>query len=753
MLNYEFGKLIEPEKAVEIKEQALLLLESSGTAAIVNFCIALLTYLSFPSESHTWFWLIIAITVFRVFLYIIWHYKHTKLSESYLIIFRVILFSVVLQGLSWGFASVHLFNVSADLHKFYLIAIICGMSGGAILTLAPSLAAFSCFTLPSTLPLVFVLLLEQGDTFRYSGFMGVIFIVAIHLLARKISLSHREIRKSKRELKKLSEELYHHKDRLEILVEDRTRELKNSRENYRQLTEEINDVIFEIDPHGKITYVSPVITSILGYIPQTLVGKSFTQFIFSDDLELVQQSFNQVMSGILQPSDFRVYNSDNYPRWVRSSSRPVMKGKDLIGVRGVLSDIESEKKAEKEKEEFARQAGEKQKLEAIGTLAAGIAHDFNNLLMGISGRTSLMLANSSPSDKNIEHLQALENYVQSATGLTSQLLGAARGGKYNPKPIDLIFLVNSSLSMFGRTKKEIEIHCNKPKLPIVADVDEKQIEQVLLNMYVNAWQAMPDGGKLEVLVSTVRKEARDCEPYQMLPGQYAKISITDSGKGMDKVTIQKIFDPFFTTKDKERGTGLGLASAYGIIRNHGGYISTYSELDHGTTFTIFLPLSEKEIDLTPKSKYRVAKGSGKILLVDDEDLILEVGQALLVELGFEVVGAKGGIEAVKCIENSKDTFDLVILDMVMPQMDGSKTFDEIRRLSPELPVILSSGYSIDGLATTILQRGCNDFIQKPFNMAELSTKINCVLTDSQNSKCCPLRHSKSRDDTLRTKSN
>ncbi len=727
MVKHKFNKLIGTGETVEIKEQALLLLESSGTAAIVNFCIAILTYFSIPSKSYTWFGFIIVTTAFRLSLYI-WHKKKSILPESYSLIFRVILLSVLLQGLSWGFASVYLFHDAVDLHKFYLIAIICGMSGGGILTLAPSLVAFSCFVLPSTVPLVIVLLSEQVDTFRYSGLMGVIFIVTVHLLARKISLSQMEIRKSRRELKNLSEELSAHKDRLEMLVEERTREVKKSRENYRILIEEINDVIFELDPQDKITYVSPVITSLLGYTPQTLVGRSFTELVYYDDLESVQKAYMKVRSGILKPLDYRVYNSDNSPHWVRSSSRPVMSGKKLIGIRGVLSDIEQEKEAEKEKEEFLRRAGEKQKLEAIGTLAAGIAHDFNNILMGVSGRTSLMFANINPSDNNIEHLKALENYVESATSLTSQLLGAARGGKYNPKPIDLGLLVDSTLSMFGRTKKEITTSCNNLESPVVADVDEKQIEQVFLNIYVNAWQAMPNGGTLEVLISTVKLGIRDCEPYQTVPGEYAKISITDSGQGMDKLTIQKIFDPFFTTKDKERGTGLGLASAYGIIRNHGGFISVYSEVDLGTTFTIFLPLSEKEIDLTPESEFFVTKGSGKVLLVDDEELILEVGQALLLELGFEVVVVKGGAEAVKCLVKSEDEFDLVILDMIMPQMDGSVTFDKIREISPELPIILSSGYSIDGLATAILQRGCNDFIQKPYNMAELSTKINSVLS-------------------------
>ncbi len=730
MSNQGPAKLLESEKHIEIKEQALLLLESSGMAATVNFLIALITYLSIPSKDHTWFWLILVASFFRFSLYI-WYKKNKSFPASYLVVYRIILLSVALQGMTWGFASVYLFSVAIDLHKFYLIAITCGMGGGAIVTLAPSLVAFSYFALPSILPLVLTLLLEQEKTLKYSGLMGIIFVASIYFLAQRSSSSHREIRKSRRKLKNLSEELSIHKDQLEILVEQRTNELEESRENYRQLIEEINDIIFELDPQGTITYVSPVVTPLLGHQPHNLTGKNFTQFIYPDDLELVKKRFKKVTSGIIKPLDYRVLDSENNPHWIRSSSRPVMKGKNLIAVRGVLSDIEQEKIAEKEKEEFVRRSEKKQQLEAIGTLAAGIAHDFNNLLMGISGRTSLMLTNISSSDKNIEHLHALENYIQSATHLTGQLLGTARGGKYNPKPIDVNILANSSLSMFGRTKKEIEIDCKNPNAPIVVEADEKQIEQVFLNMYINACQAMPKGGRLQLVIATTTLEKIDCEPYQTKPGQYAKISISDSGIGMDKITQQKIFNPFFTTKEKERGTGLGLASAYGIIRNHGGFISVYSEINQGTTFTIFLPLSKNKIKTIPDSKNSIIKGSGKILLVDDEDIILEVGQALLIALGFEAEVAKGGLEAIEHITNAKDSFSLVILDMIMPQVDGSETFDRIRSISPDMPIILSSGYSINGLAATILKKGCNDFIQKPFNISELSTKINRILNEKK----------------------
>ncbi len=367
-----------------------------------------------------------------------------------------------------------------------------------------------------------------------------------------------------------------------------------------------------------------------------------------------------------------------------------------------------------------------QKMQAVGTLAGGIAHDFNNLLMGIQGRTSLMAVEISPTDPNLEHIRAIEEYIQSATNLTGQMLGAARGGKYNPRPTDLNDLVEKSSTMFGRARKEIRIKTLLASTPVVADIDREQIEQVLLNMYVNSWQAMPKGGELWIGTSIEKLDQLFCEPHQIAPGSYAKISITDSGIGMDASVLQQVFDPFFTTKDKSRGTGLGLASAYGIIKNHNGFITAFSEVGSGSTFTIYLPFSNRLPDEKIAVEADIAKGSETILLVDDEKMIIDVGQALLTELGYHVLIAEGGKQALEIIANGKETIDLVILDLIMPGMDGGATFEAIRDVHPLLPVILSSGYAVDGLASEILHKGCNGFLQKPFTLSELSQKIRSV---------------------------
>ncbi len=308
------------------------------------------------------------------------------------------------------------------------------------------------------------------------------------------------------------------------------------------------------------------------------------------------------------------------------------------------------------------------------------------------------------------------------------MLGTARGGKYDPKVIDLNNLVESSSKMFARTRKDIQIDLSLSKSPITSEVDKQQIEQVLLNMYVNAWQAMGNGGEL-FLLTTVEtlEESHTLEHSGASPGQYSKISITDTGIGMDELTRQQIFDPFFTTKEKGRGTGLGLASAYGIVKNHSGFITVYSEVGHGTTFNIYLPHTTiKPSQETTEQSY-IQTGTETVLLVDDESLILEVGQALLEELGYRVIAVNSGAKAIELIDGKSKGIDVVLLDLIMPGLDGRETFYRIREIDSSMPVILSSGYTINEEATDIMRRGCNGFIQKPYNLSALSKKVRSVL--------------------------
>ncbi|MDY6987957.1 MAG: GAF domain-containing protein [Thermodesulfobacteriota bacterium] len=368
-----------------------------------------------------------------------------------------------------------------------------------------------------------------------------------------------------------------------------------------------------------------------------------------------------------------------------------------------------------------------QKMEAVGTLAGGIAHDFNNILMGIQGRTSVMLMEMEAGHPHHARLRAIEDMAKKGSELTKQLLSFARGGEYEVKPTDLNRLVKEQNQLVSRTKKEITLHEKHAKNLWVSEVDPVQIEQVLLNIYLNAWQAMPDGGDLFIQTENCTLDENFVKPFQVKPGKYVRISVTDTGVGMDEETRHRVFEPFFTTKEAGDGTGLGLASAYGIIKNHGGIINVQSELGHGTTFDIYLPACDKEVSEEKEPRADVLRGTETILLVDDEDAILDVGKEMLTALGYKVVSAQGGKMAVGVYAEHKEEIDLVILDMIMPEMAGGEVYDRIREINPHARALLSSGYGLDGRVTDILDRGCSGFIQKPFDLKDLSERIREVL--------------------------
>jgi PAS domain S-box-containing protein len=415
---------------------------------------------------------------------------------------------------------------------------------------------------------------------------------------------------------------------------------------------------------------------------------------------------------------------------------------NVVGICGLSRDITERRRIEKENQKLEERLQHADKMDAIGTLAGGIAHDFNNLLMGIQGYTSLTLLDMEPSHPHYEKLKRIEEQVRSGTDLTRQLLGFAHAGRYEVKPSDVSEIVERTSSMFGRTRKELSIYKNLRAGTWTVDVDRGQMEQVFLNLYVNAWQAMPAGGAIHLETRNVILDEAQVAPYSLTPGKYVSIVVTDTGMGMDVKTRERIFEPFFTTKTMGRGTGLGLAMVYGIVKGHGGMIQVDSEPGRGTTFTIFLPASESEKATEVSDRKIVARGSGTILLVDDEPLVAEVTGELLQSLGYEVYVAGSGQEAIDLFVEKEKLIDLVILDMIMPGLSGSETFNRLRDIHPGIKVLLSSGYSINGEAQNILERGCNGFLQKPFRLEELSGRIRELL-EAEGSRpgdlTCPLQ--------------
>ena len=536
--------------------------------------------------------------------------------------------------------------------------------------------------------------------------------------------------------------VYQGKPAIQVVFRDITdlrrkeKALRESERHYRLLIESIPSVVWVTSRDGRTAFISSNVAKVYGYTADEILSKGkelWFDRIHPNDRDRVKKAFGMLFDQNVQyNAEYRIRRKDGQWIWIHDRANIVEEEAGERFGYGVFTNVTERKRAEEERENLQSRLQQVQKIEALGTLAGGIAHDFNNLLMGIQGHASLMSVELNPAHPHIEHLNAIEEYVQSAANLTKQLLGFARGGKYEVKAIDINEVVRSSASMFGRTKKEIKIHIKLQHHPTpVVEADQRQIEQVLLNMYVNAWQAMPDGGELYLETKIVQLDDEYCQPHKIEPGRYVKVAITDTGIGMNETTRQRVFDPFFTTKEKGRGTGLGLASAYGITKNHGGTISVYSEIDRGTTFNIYLPISDKEEYRESPVEGKLIKGSENILLVDDEEMIIDVGRSMLEKLGYRVVVARGGQEALDTVSNMGEEIDLVILDMIMPGLDGGKTFDRIREIQPLMPVMLSSGYAISGQADEIMRRGCNGFIQKPFNIFELSQQVRKLLDEGK----------------------
>jgi PAS domain S-box-containing protein len=510
--------------------------------------------------------------------------------------------------------------------------------------------------------------------------------------------------------------------------------LLESELKYRTIVEGIEEGYFEIDFDRNLTFFNDPLCKMLGYAHHEMTAKNTREFTSQATIEKMDQIYKQVLKTgePIRVTDYDAVGKDGASIALELTAS-LMRNPDgdPIGFRGVLRDVSERKDAEAQKRKLETQIQQAQKMESIGTLAGGIAHDFNNILMGIQGNASLMLLKTKSSHAGYEKLKNIETYVENGTELTKQLLGFARRGKYYAIATDLNDVIDKSASMFGRTKKEIRIHSDLQPDIWTVEVDRGQIEQALLNLYVNAWQAMPQGGDLYLKTENVILDADfiNNKPYKVEAGDHIKITVTDTGSGIDKETQERIFEPFFTTKEMGRGTGLGLASVYGIIKSHGGYINVYSETEIGTTFSIYLPASGKEVQQEKREPIvTVSKGSGTILLIDDEEMIIKVGEELLQELGYKVLVAKSGQGAIKLYKKNTDKIDLVIMDMIMPGMGGGETFDHLKEINPDIKVLLSSGYSINGQASEILKRGCDGFIQKPFNINQLSEKIQGIIT-------------------------
>lgn len=493
-------------------------------------------------------------------------------------------------------------------------------------------------------------------------------------------------------------------------------ELRNSEESYRLFINGTDDMAYLKDGQFRYIFINRATARFFKRDEEDIIGKTDFDLLPENMATIYKKSDERALSaeGVFVTEE--IINQRAYE--LRKFRIKLVNGQ--TGVGAYMRDITKQR----EMESRLMQA---QKIEAIGTLAGGIAHDFNNLLMGIQGYTSLLLMDLNDRHPFFERVKSIQDQVKSGADLTKQLLGFARKGRYEVKPTNINNLIRKSASMFGRTKKEVSLHEDYQKDVWTVDIDQGQIEQVLLNLFVNASQAMPGGGDIYLKTENVVPADEYFHAHDIRAGKYVKISVADTGEGMDEETRSRIFEPFFTTKEMGRGTGLGLATVYGIIRGHYGFIDVSSEPGRGACFMMYLPASDNEvIDKAPTEEV-IVQGKETILLVDDEETVLEVTKEILEFLGYKLLSASNGHEAIDRYRTEGHKIDLIILDMIMPGMGGGEAFEILKNINPDVRIILSSGYSVDGQAKEIMEKGVKAFLQKPFQMHELSQKVREAL--------------------------
>ncbi len=506
--------------------------------------------------------------------------------------------------------------------------------------------------------------------------------------------------------------------------------LRISEERFREMAELMPLTVFESDIIGNLTFANRKAFDNFGYSQEDFDrGVNSLDMLVPEDRQQAAENIAKIMGGEeIGLNEYTALRKDgsNFPIMVHSTI--MVRDGETLGIRGCLIDITDRKKTEEERRRLETQFHQAQKLETIGTLAGGMAHDFNNLMATILGNTSLLLYDIDNTHPHYEPLKNIERQIKRGAELTTQLLGYARKGKYSVKPVNLNQIVEESATAFGRTRKEITIQCELADDLLAVEADQGQIQQVLLNLFVNAADAMPQGGNLVLKTSNATHNDIESKQYHPAAGDYLRLTVSDTGMGMDEKVRQRIFDPFFSTKASGKGTGLGLASVYGIIKNHGGYIDVQSQKGQGSQFSIFLPATDKKVLEIAEPAPEIMQGSGTILIVDDEEMVLDVGARVLKKLGYTVQESNNGRNAVALYKKLQDKINLVVLDIVMPDMGGGEVYDRLKEINPKVKVLLSSGYSIDDQAREIMERGCDGFIQKPFSMKAMSDKLSEILS-------------------------
>lgn len=504
-------------------------------------------------------------------------------------------------------------------------------------------------------------------------------------------------------------------DKMSMAIKERESRLIESERQLRNLFERVEHAIFRLDANGGVIRINRKFDELCG-------GKDRFSLLFSKERE--EHLLKRAASGELKDVEEKILDKDGNELRVLMSVYPDLDEKNNVtAYDGYFVDITEKKRLE----ESLIQA---QKLESIGMLAGGIAHDFNNILAGILGYASLLKSLTPETDKNYRYIDIVEKSAERAANFTQQLLGFARKGKYIVAQLSVNDIVRELTGFLCETfNRKISITADvEENLPPV-EGDSNQLYQAIMNLCINARDAMPNGGKLSIKTDSYRLyEEKVVDFFQIPPGEYVRINITDTGGGMTSEIKRQIFEPFYTTKDIGKGTGLGLAVVYGIVKNHGGYITVISEHGLGTTVCIYLPKAEGTMEEQKKGEMLDWKTQrGTILIIDDEEVVRDMVKDILEAHNYNVLLAHHGNEGIKIFDENKDRIALVILDMIMPEKSGKQTFQELKDMRPDVKILLCSGYGQEIYFQELFEAGASGLLQKPFQHSELIEKVKKAL--------------------------
>jgi PAS domain S-box-containing protein len=514
--------------------------------------------------------------------------------------------------------------------------------------------------------------------------------------------------------------------------------LRRNEERFRSIAEALPDVIYRLGPDGSVIYVSPSVQTVLGFTVEEALGQDFTRFVHPGDRELAVDAYRRLLKGEqIRDLHLRVLGRSGAAIHAEINVVPLAHEGAVSEIQGVIRDITDRKRAEEEQEKLQAQFTQVQKMESVGRLAGGVAHDFNNMLNVILVYAEMALKQLAPDAPLRENLQNIQKAAKRSAGLTRQLLAFARKQVIAPQVLDLNETVEGMLKMLLRLIGEhIEVAWVPRGGLWAVRIDPAQVDQILANLLVNARDAIGDKGRISIVTDNVVLDEAYCAGHRgALPGRFAMLAVSDDGCGMGQELLDHIFEPFFTTKGVGRGTGLGLATVYGIVKQNDGFINAASEPGKGTSIRIYLPCCETGTGPVPADEAAPAAqgGTETILLVEDEPMVLTLCKTLLEDRGFTVLTAGTPGEAIRLAGMHAGPVHLLVTDVVMPEMNGRDLAERLRSLHPKIRSLFMSGYSADIIASRgVLEDGVQ-FIQKPFCVNELATKVRDALEKNRHS--------------------